>query len=386
MNVGFCCSVLLISLSANFGLKLFNTPIKRTSIATFLSLQDTYPDFERINVLPSPLKPKSQIEVLQLLHFLREYRSQVEKDTSLRNKKATSNHLKAMQTKSMKLEQIILRSNLRLVYSVAIRHQGMGIDINDLVYEGVKGLQKALSKYDVNRGCAFSTYAYPWIQDYIRAALAKSLPISLPRHVYKLLVKVKVVQGRLFLRYGRDPTEEELCDELGLSIEKFEIVRKAWALASHSHDATPAATHHLSSSIYFDESTWEQIIASNSEGSVMEHIESMEQHVDPDTKNVQSEVLVAIFHVLRTLPQPEAAMLYSRLGLAEFVHYLPNNSNNNYFFGHHDNNLTEKAASALYNSGMRRLRRRLGLLGDKYTRFLTVDDPMFALRVSNIRE
>lgn len=292
-----------------------------------------------------------------------------------------------MQSKSTKLEQIILRSNLRLVYSIAIRHQGMGLDINDLVYEGVKGLQKALSKYDVNKGCAFSTYAYPWIKDYIRAALAKSLPISLPRHVYKLLVKVKVVQGRLFLRYGRDPTEEELCDELGLSSEKFEIVRKAWALASHSNDATPATTHHLSSSVHFDESTWEQIVVSNSEGSVMEHIESMEQKADPSTKNIQSEVLMAVFHVLRTLPQPEAAMLYSRLGLADFVHYLPVFANNTYFsFENNEISLTEKAASALYNSGMRRLRRRLGLLGDKYARFLTVDDPMFALRVNNIRQ
>jgi len=337
----------------------------------------------RINVLPSPLKPKSQSEVLHLLHFIREYCSQIENDSSIRNKKTTSNHLKAMHSKSMKLQQIILRSNLRLVYSVAIRHQGMGLDINDLVYEGVKGLQKALSKYDVNRGCAFSTYAYPWIQDFIRAALAKSLPISLPRHIYKLLVKVKVVQGRLFLRYGRDPTEEELCDELGLSSEKFEIVRKAWALASHFNDATPAVT---SSSVHFDESTWEQIIVSSSEGSVMEHIESMEQQVDPNMKNTQSEVLVAIFHVLRTLPQPEAAMLYSRLGLAEFVHYIPINNIDNLFFRNHDSSLTEKAASALYNSGMRRLRRRLGLLGDKYARFLAVDDPMFALRVGNIRE
>lgn len=169
-------------------------------------------------MLPPPLKPKSQIQVLKFIDFVRKYclAYESQKKTSKLSEN-TSLHLKLMLQKSLKLQQIMLQSNLRLVYYIAIRYQGMGLDLNDLVYEGVLGLQKALSKYDVDRGCAFSTYAYPWIQEYIRAALAKSMPIALPRHVHKLLVKVKAVQGKLFRRYNREPTEEELREELGLS-------------------------------------------------------------------------------------------------------------------------------------------------------------------------
>jgi RNA polymerase sigma factor (sigma-70 family) len=116
--------------------------------------------------------------------------------------------------KSDRLEQLLLESNLRLVHSIAVQHQGMGLELDDIVYEGVRGLKKALSKFDPDRGFAFSTYAYPWIREYIRSALASAMPIVLPRNVYRLLVRIKSIEQKL-ASIGRVPSEEELATEMG---------------------------------------------------------------------------------------------------------------------------------------------------------------------------
>ena len=164
-----------------------------------LSTIDNSLDYEKLRALPSPLRPESQIQALKVINFVRKYCKDIITKKKLTQK--SSSHIISMLKKSKSLELIMLRSNLRLVYSIAMSHQGMGLDINDLIYEGVLGLRKAMVKFDPSKGCAFSTYAYPWIKDYIKAALSKSLPISLPRHVYKLLVKLKVVKGKFFAQH-----------------------------------------------------------------------------------------------------------------------------------------------------------------------------------------
>jgi len=155
---------------------------------------------------------------------------------------------------AIQIEQTLIRTNLRLVLSIAISYQGKGLELDDLVYEGVKGLKKAIDKFDADKGCAFSTYAYPWIREFIRAALASSLPIKLPQHVYKLLVKVRAIQTKFLTVLGRSPTDEELATELGVSMERFEIVRKAMALVDRYTDRTPAVIENAPSR--YDESTW----------------------------------------------------------------------------------------------------------------------------------
>lgn len=157
-------------------------------------------------------------------------------------------------------------------------------------------------------------------------------------------------------------------------------------MASHSTDATPASTHSLSSPVHFDECTWEEIVASSNEGTMMEHLQSMEQ-AEPDAKAIQSDVLLTIFHILRTLPAEEAAVLYDRLNLADFVHYIPDAKRDGLSLpsylppsqrnGLNDSNL--KAANALYNSGMRRLRRRLGVMRSKLSSFPKKDHPLYNL-------
>jgi DNA-directed RNA polymerase sigma subunit (sigma70/sigma32) len=133
------------------------------------------------------------------------------------------------------------------------------------ICSGVRGLKKALSKFDPEKGFAFSTYAYPWIREYIRSALASSLPIALPRHVYKLLLKVRTVQEQMSqLTPNRLPTDEEIAAEMGIPIERFEIVRRAMALAAHSSDNTPPESS--GARIQFDEATWERVFEANMQG------------------------------------------------------------------------------------------------------------------------
>ena len=128
-------------------------------------------------------------------------------------------------------------------------------------------MKKALSKFDAEKGFAFSTYAYPWIREYIRSALASSLPIALPRHVYRLLVRVRSIQQQM-LSTGRVPTDEETAEEMGIPMERFEVVRRAMALAARSNDATPVIATSGSSSgrIQFHEATWERVIEGHTEG------------------------------------------------------------------------------------------------------------------------
>jgi DNA-directed RNA polymerase sigma subunit (sigma70/sigma32) len=126
-------------------------------------------------------------------------------------------------------------------------------------------LKKALSKFDPERGFAFSTYAYPWIREYIRSALASSLPIALPRHVHRLLVKVRIVQERMSqLTPNLLPSDEEVAVEMGIPIERFEIVRRAMALAAHSSDNTSPESS--GARIQFDEATWERVNEAHMEG------------------------------------------------------------------------------------------------------------------------
>ena len=138
-----------------------------------------------------------------------------------------------------------------------------------LISAGVRGLKKALSKFDPEKGFAFSTYAYPWIREYIRSALASSLPIALPRHVHRLLMRVRGLQDQM-LSSGRMPTDEETAEEMGIPIERFEVVRRAMALASRSNDATPAislaGSASASARIQFHEATWERVIEAHTEG------------------------------------------------------------------------------------------------------------------------
>eukprot|EP00596_Hydrurales_sp_CCMP1899_P001153 CAMPEP_0119033782 /NCGR_PEP_ID=MMETSP1177-20130426/852_1 /TAXON_ID=2985 /ORGANISM="Ochromonas sp, Strain CCMP1899" /LENGTH=286 /DNA_ID=CAMNT_0006990801 /DNA_START=376 /DNA_END=1236 /DNA_ORIENTATION=+ len=261
------------------------------------------------------------------------------------------------------IEGKLLEVNLRLVHSIAVQHQGMGLELNDLVYEGVKGLKKALSRFDPEKGFAFSTYAYPWIREYIRLALASSLPIALPMHVYRLLVKVRAVQERL-ASLGRPPTDEEMAEELCISMERFEVVRRALALAEHSSDKTPALSDSARILIRFDEATWERIVATEKQGSVLEHVVSEQMQPQAQTEREQSEITGAVLMALNTLPEEESRAIHERLGLGTFSTTDIRTDKGTGVLKFSEMEIDTVAAKNLYQKGVRRLRRRA--YDDKY--------------------
>jgi len=128
-------------------------------------------------------------------------------------------------------KEILLKSNLRLVVSIAKRYVGRGMQLSDLVQEGNLGLMKAVDKFDYTRGFKFSTYATWWIRQSITRAIAdQSKTIRVPVHMVETVNKIKRISSLLLHSNGHDPTPYEIAKELDMPLDKIKEALKA------SHD------------------------------------------------------------------------------------------------------------------------------------------------------
>jgi RNA polymerase primary sigma factor len=121
-----------------------------------------------------------------------------------------------------KARERMINANLRLVVTIARDYANLGVPILDLISEGNIGLTKAVERFNPKKGAKLSTYAAWWIKQAIKRALAdQSKTIRLPVHLVDKIAKVRRVSLQMSDELGREPTDNELAEEIGIASEKL---------------------------------------------------------------------------------------------------------------------------------------------------------------------
>jgi len=179
------------------------------------------------------LKPNEEVELARRVQFLAEIeqlRDRLREELGRNPTKAdiasslglNERQLEHQLYRSRTAKRKMIRSNLRLVVSIAKRYLNRGVPFLDLIQEGALGLNRATEKFDPDKGYKFSTYAYWWIRQGITRTIANDArTIRLPIHIVEKLNKLKKAHRDLRKELNRNPTENELAETLELTPEQL---------------------------------------------------------------------------------------------------------------------------------------------------------------------
>lgn len=179
------------------------------------------------------LKADEEVELARRVRFLEEVREiqaalelKLEREASkievASELEMTEKQLESRLYQGRVAKRKMIRSNLRLVVSIAKRYLNRGVPFLDLIQEGAMGLNRATEKFDPDKGYKFSTYAYWWIRQAITRAIANDArTIRLPIHIVEKLNKLKKAQRELKQKLSRNPTEAEMAEALEMSVQQL---------------------------------------------------------------------------------------------------------------------------------------------------------------------
>lgn len=192
-----------------------------------------------------------------------------------------------------KAREQMIKANLRLVVKIAHDYEGFGLPLLDLINEGNIGLMKAVERFDPAKGGKLSTYGSWWIKQSIKRALAnQSKTIRLPVHLVDKIAKMRRLAMKLQEEFGREPTDEELAGEMGMSAHRVAQMRTA-AIRPASLDA-PIGDD--------DSNNFSEIIADENADTPYQELE-------------EKTVTKMLQEMVKTLDPREATILRYRFGL-----------------------------------------------------------------------
>jgi len=198
-----------------------------------------------------------------------------------------------IKRRDKKAREQMIKANLRLVVKIARDYEGIGLPLLDLISEGNIGLMKAVERFDPAKGGKLSTYGSWWIKQSIKRALAnQSKTIRLPVHLVDKISRMRRTSMRLQEELGREPTDEELGEELGISAARVSQMRMA-AVRPTSLDA-PIGDE--------DSNNFSEVVEDESANTPYQHLE------DKTVMNMLREMV-------KTLDPREETILRARFGL-----------------------------------------------------------------------